>query len=84
MGLSAASAVSTLLRQRPLRDSGGCAFPDGLSYCRIALGLAGRRPFNQRPLVPLAARATRARTLIALAVVAVAVVVSNRRPRTVE
>jgi hypothetical protein len=62
VGVSAASAVSMVARQRPLREAGGCAFPDGLSYCRIARGLVGRQPFNQRPLVPLAARATRAMT----------------------
>lgn len=60
--VSATSAVSMLARQQPIRDSGGCAFPDGLSYCRMARGLAGRKPFNQRPLVPLAARSTRAIT----------------------
>ncbi len=64
--VSAASAARMLAKQRPIRDSGGCAFPDGLSYCRMARSLAGRRPFNQRPLVPLAARTARAITNVNL------------------
>jgi hypothetical protein len=66
VAVSTASAVSMLASQRPLRGAGGCAFPDGLGYCRIARGLAGAQPFNQRPLVPLAARATRAITDVTL------------------
>ena len=62
VALSLAAAVSMLENQKPVAKHGGCPFPDGISYCNMARGALGRHPYSYRPLVPLAARATRAVT----------------------
>ena len=60
--LGLAAAVAMLERQKPVTKNGACPFPDGISYCDMARGALGRHPYSYRPLVPLAARVTRAVT----------------------
>ena len=54
------ASVAMLANQRAIRNSKGCAFEDGISYCAQATGKIGTAPFTYRPLVPFAARIVRA------------------------
>jgi hypothetical protein len=54
------ASIAMLANQRAIRNSNGCAFEDGISYCAQASGKIGTAPFTYRPLVPFAARIVRA------------------------
>jgi hypothetical protein len=57
LGIVAVAALAAMLvRQRAITGLGGCGTGDGVSYCAMARGKLGRRPFSHRPLVPAIAR----------------------------
>jgi hypothetical protein len=86
-GVAYLLSVGLAARSRLAAVGNGCIW-DGWSYCRMAVGELGERPFNRRPLVPLLARLTGIESppkaflavdLIAIAVLAIGVWALTRR-----